>query len=148
MAYESKSKIFGCTVLSFIYLFILLFYLMGYVLLLMFLFSPEVLLFFVNLGIKMWKLMIKFGKKMGKCKVGKPLKLGPIKIQFNVFEILKAMLFFVLAVGCFIASIFSFILFIVHLTVSILIVLLNPIDVIDVLMTYSFLPGNFCVSSS
>ena len=112
MEYESKSKIFGCTVLSFIYLFMLFFYLMGYVIVLMYLFLPEVFLFFFYLGIKLWLLMNKFGKKMNKCRTGKSLKLGPIKMPFNPFEIIKAIVFFFSAVGCFIASIISFILFI------------------------------------
>ena len=137
----------GCTILSLFYFFLLIFCLMGYVLLLVYIFSPEVLLFFPYLAIKIGRLGMKFGKKLGKTKPLKPLKMGPIKIPVNVFEILKFLMYFCTVIGSFIICIVLFLLFLIQFILSVLIVVVsNPIDLADKFIEYGFLPGKKCIN--
>ena len=91
--------------------------------------------------------MMKYGKKMNKCKTGKVLKLGSMKIDVNVFEISKWLMFLIFAIGCFLGSIISFFLFIAQFIVSIFVIVLNPVDLIDLLINKGFVPGKYCISS-
>lgn len=136
----------GCTILLFFYLILLIFCLMGYVLLLVYIFSPDIFLFFPYLSIKLGRLSMKFGKKTGKTKPLKPLKMGPIKIPVNVFEILKFLLYLCAAIACFIGSIVTILLFFIQFILSMLIVVVfNPIELIDKLIEY-VLPGKKCIN--
>lgn len=143
---RDATKQFVCTVISFIYLFTLLIFLMGYTLILFYLFYPDFFFYFFYLGIKFWQLMNKFwGQRLMTVKFGKPFRIGSLSLWtgFHLVEVLKGAGYFLAGLGCFIVSFISFFLFVVQFILTMIVVLLSPVDVMDLVAKYH---TKYCLS--
>lgn len=145
---EPSSKKIVCTLWSLFYFLLIIISVMGYILMLIYIFSPDTVLFFPRLIMTVVNFIQKISKIIKNCKPFKRLKIGPIQMDFNIWEILKMVL---LSIALVVLAIVFVILIIVFILVAIVAFAIlafgNPVSIIDKLLEYSFLPGMHCLRS-